>query len=47
MGVLFALGGALTVSYGVRIARRLPERRLRIAFALMLVATALWMICHG
>jgi uncharacterized membrane protein YfcA len=47
MGVLFALGGALTVSRGVRIAHRLPERRLRIAFALMLVATALWMIGHG
>jgi uncharacterized membrane protein YfcA len=47
MGVLFALGGALTVSYGVRIAHGLPERRLRVAFALMLVATALWMIGHG
>jgi uncharacterized membrane protein YfcA len=47
MGVLFALGGALTVSYGVRVAHGLPERRLRVAFALMLVATALWMIGHG
>jgi len=47
MGVLLALGGALTVSSGVRIAHRLPERHLRIAFALMLVATALWMICYG
>lgn len=47
MGALFALGGALTVSFGVRIAHRLPERRLRVAFALMLVATALWMICIG
>ena len=47
MGILFALGGALTVSLGVRIAHRLPERRLRVAFALMLLATALWMICHG
>jgi uncharacterized membrane protein YfcA len=47
MGVLFALGGALTVSYGVRIAHRLPERRLRVAFALMLLATAVWMIVHG
>lgn len=47
MGVLFALGGALTVSHGVRLAHRLPERRLRIAFALMLLATALWMIGHG
>ncbi|MBS1144167.1 MAG: hypothetical protein H6R14_1573 [Proteobacteria bacterium] len=47
MGVLLALGGALTVSAGVRIAHRLPERRLRLAFALMLVATALWMIVFG
>ena len=47
MGLLFALGGALTVSCGVRIAHRLPERRLRLAFALMLAATALWMICQG
>jgi uncharacterized membrane protein YfcA len=47
MGILLALGGALTVSSGVRIAHRLPERALRVAFALMLVATALWMICHG
>lgn len=47
MGILFALGGAQTVSLGVRIAHRLPERRLRVAFALMLLATALWMICHG
>lgn len=46
-GALFALGGALTVSFGVRIAHRLPERRLRVAFSLMLVATALWMICLG
>lgn len=47
MGILLALGGALTVSYGVRIAHALPERRLRIAFALMLIATSLWMIIHG
>ena len=47
MGVLLALGGALTVSSGVRIAHRLPERRLRIAFSIMLLATAMWMIGHG
>lgn len=44
MGALLALGGALTVSAGVRLAHRLPERRLRFAFALLLAATALWMI---
>lgn len=47
MGILFALGGALTVSPGVRIAHRLPERRLRTAFSLMLLATGLWMLGHG
>jgi uncharacterized membrane protein YfcA len=47
MGILFALGGALTISHGVRLAHRLPERRLRVAFALMLLATALWMLGHG
>lgn len=46
-GVLLALGGALTVSAGVRVAHRLPERRLRLAFSAMLLATALWMIVHG
>lgn len=44
MGALLALGGATTVSAGVRIAHRLPERRLRTAFSLMLLATAGWMI---
>lgn len=47
MGILFALGGALTVSPGVRIAHRLPERRLRTAFSLMLLATGVWMLGHG
>ena len=46
-GIALALGGALTVSWGVRLAHRLPERRLRAAFAAMLLATALWMIGHG
>jgi uncharacterized membrane protein YfcA len=47
LGILLALGGALTVSWGVRIAHRLPERRLRMAFSLMLLATGLWMLVHG
>lgn len=47
MGVALALGGALTVSLGVRVAHRLPERRLRAAFLAMLLLTALWMILHG
>ncbi|MFZ2266708.1 MAG: sulfite exporter TauE/SafE family protein [Azonexus sp.] len=44
LGALLAAGGALTVSAGVRLAHRLPERRLRLGFSLLLVATALWMI---
>lgn len=47
LGILLALGGALTVSWGVRIAHHLPERRLRAAFSLMLLATGLWMLVHG
>lgn len=46
-GIALAVGGALSVSAGVRIALRLPERRLRAAFSAMLLATALWMIGHG
>lgn len=46
-GVLLAVGGALTVSLGVRLAHRLPERRLRAAFSLMLLATGGWMVVHG
>jgi uncharacterized membrane protein YfcA len=47
MGILLALGGAFTVSAGVKIAHKLPERRLRAGFSAMLLATALWMILHG
>jgi len=44
LGALLAVGGALTVSVGVRLAHRLPERHLRLAFSLLLLLTALWMI---
>jgi len=44
MGGLLALGGALTVSIGVRVAHRLPERRLRLGFSVLLLGTALAMI---
>jgi len=39
-GILLAAGGTITVSYGVGWAHRLPERRLRQLFALLLLATA-------
>ena len=47
MGVLLALGGAVSVSAGVRLAHGLPERRLRVAFSLMLLFTGLWMLVRG
>lgn len=47
MGVLLAVGGAFTVSSGVHLAHRLPERTLRFGFSLLLMATALWMILRA
>ena len=38
-----AVGGLATVSAGVAWAHRLPERRMRTAFAAMLGVTALWL----
>ena len=46
-GALLALGGLCTVSSGVAWAHRLPERRLRRAFAVMLLITAGLMIRAG
>ncbi len=43
LGLPLALGGLVTVSAGVGLAHRLPERRLRAAFAWMLAATAVWL----
>lgn len=43
LGLPMAIGGMLTVSAGVALAHRLPERRMRLAFAWMLVATAVWL----
>lgn len=47
MGLPMALGGLMTVSPGVALAHRLPERRMRTAFALMLVLAALWLAVGG
>lgn len=46
-GLLLALGGMTTVSSGVAWAHRLPERRLRRLFAVMLLVTAGLMIRAG
>jgi hypothetical protein len=40
LGVPLAVGGALSVSAGVALAHRLPERRLRLAFCGLLLLTA-------
>lgn len=44
LGLPMALGGLFTVSAGVALAHRLPERRLRAVFAWMMLATALWLV---
>lgn len=44
MGLPLALGGLFTVSAGVSLAHRLPERRMRAAFAWMLLCTAVWLL---
>ncbi len=52
MGLPLAVGGLFTVSAGVAVAHRLPERRMRLAFAYMVLCTAIWllvrpMVLHG
>ena len=44
IGLPMAIGGLLTVSAGVSVAHRLPERSMRLAFAWMILITALWML---
>lgn len=44
MGLPMAVGGLLTVSAGVALAHRLPERRMRLAFAWMVLVTGLWLL---
>ncbi len=44
LGLPLAASGMFTVSAGVALAHRLPEKRLRAAFAWMLLATALWLL---
>ena len=43
LGLPLAIGGLFTVSAGVALAHKLPEKRMRTAFAWMLAATALWL----
>ena len=44
LGLPLAAGGLFTVCAGVALAHRLPERRMRVAFAYMVLCTALWML---
>jgi len=44
MGLPLAFGGLVTVSAGVAAAHKLPERQMRILFALMLIGTAAWLL---
>lgn len=46
-GALLAIGGMSTISWGVSFAHRLPEKKLRRLFALMLLATAALMIARA
>jgi uncharacterized membrane protein YfcA len=47
VGIPLALGGVLSISWGVALAHHLPERRLRMLFCAALMAIALWMLLHG
>lgn len=44
MGLPMAIGGLSTVSLGVAVAHRLPERKMRIAFAWMMLLTAMGLL---
>lgn len=46
IGIPMALGSILTISHGVALAHKLPERRLRAIFAGMLAVSALMMLLH-
>lgn len=44
IGLPLAFGGLFTVSAGVALAHKLPEKSMRKAFAWMLLLTAVWML---
>ncbi len=46
-GIPLAIGGVLTVPLGVRLAYRLPERTLRLAFAALMFVAAAALIVHA
>jgi uncharacterized protein len=44
IGLPLAVGGLFTVSAGVAVAHRLPERTMKTAFALMILGTSIWLL---
>ena len=44
IGLPLAVGGLFTVSAGVTLAHRLPERTMKTAFAWMILCTAAWLL---
>ncbi|KAF3997933.1 sulfite exporter TauE/SafE family protein [Glaciimonas immobilis] len=47
IGLPLAIGGILSVSSGVALAHRLPERRLRLCFSSALIVLAGWLMLRG
>jgi uncharacterized membrane protein YfcA len=47
IGIPLAVGGAMSVRYGVALAHRLPERRLRLLFCAFLAAAAIGLLSRG
>jgi hypothetical protein len=44
IGLTMAVGGVFSVSAGVALAHRLPERTMKNAFAWMILCTAIWLL---
>ncbi len=47
MGIPLAIGGVLSVPSGVKVAYKLPERTLRLAFTALMVVAALALIVRA
>jgi hypothetical protein len=47
IGIPLALGGLFTVPYGVRLAYRLPDRTLRLAFAGLMIVSAIALLVRA
>ncbi|HEY6236080.1 MAG TPA: sulfite exporter TauE/SafE family protein [Candidatus Elarobacter sp.] len=47
IGIPMAIGGTVCVRYGVALAHRLPERRLRLLFCALLAAAAIGLLSRG